>query len=52
MSYNGAVNFGLLGDYDALPDIDAIAEGISAALAELRRAGARAAARPPSRAPA
>ena len=25
MSYNGAMNFGLLGDYDAMPDIDAIA---------------------------
>ncbi|HEY3020753.1 MAG TPA: wax ester/triacylglycerol synthase family O-acyltransferase [Solirubrobacteraceae bacterium] len=28
MSYNGAVNFGLLGDLDALPDIGAIADGI------------------------
>ena len=27
MSYNGRMNFGLLGDYDALPDIDAIADG-------------------------
>ena len=35
MSYNGRMNFGLLGDYDALPDIDAIAEGIQASLAEL-----------------
>ena len=35
MSYNGRMNFGLLGDYDALPDIDAIAEGIEASLAEL-----------------
>ena len=34
MSYNGQMNFGLLGDFDALPDIDAIAENISA---ELRR---------------
>ena len=31
----GSMNFGLLGDYDALPDIDAIAEGIEASLAEL-----------------
>ena len=45
MSYNGEMNFGLLGDYDALPDIDAVAEGIEASLAELvtlaREAGRR-----------
>src|SRR5947209_6609974 len=35
MSYNGAVNFGLLGDLDALPDIDAIAERITAHVDEL-----------------
>jgi len=35
MSYNGAINFGLLGDLDALPDIDVIAEGITAHLEEL-----------------
>ena len=35
MSYNGQMNFGLLGDYDAMPDIDAIAEGLEAGLAEL-----------------
>jgi diacylglycerol O-acyltransferase / wax synthase len=35
MSYNGRMNFGLLGDYDALPDIDVIADGIRASLAEL-----------------
>ena len=35
MSYNGRMNFGLLGDYDALPDIAAIGEGIEASLAEL-----------------
>ena len=35
MSYNGKINFGLLGDYDALPDIGAIADGIEASLAEL-----------------
>src|SRR3954466_9015201 len=32
MSYNGQINFGLLGDYDALPDIGLIADGIAAAL--------------------
>jgi hypothetical protein len=35
MSYNGQMNFGLLGDYDALPDIATVAEGIEAALEEL-----------------
>jgi diacylglycerol O-acyltransferase / wax synthase len=35
MSYNGRLEYGLLGDYDALPDIDVIAEGLDEALAEL-----------------
>ena len=35
MSYNGQLNFGLLGDFDALPDIDAIGENISAELDNL-----------------
>src|SRR5690348_7414872 len=35
MSYNGQLNFGLLGDFDALPDIDLIAENIAAELATL-----------------
>jgi WS/DGAT/MGAT family acyltransferase len=35
MSYNGQMNFGLLGDFDALPDLDRIADGIEASLAEL-----------------
>jgi WS/DGAT/MGAT family acyltransferase len=35
MSYNGQVNFGLLGDYDALPDLDVIGAGIADGLAEL-----------------
>ena len=35
MSYNGGLDYGLLGDYDALPDIDEIAEGIDASLREL-----------------
>jgi diacylglycerol O-acyltransferase / wax synthase len=35
MSYNGKINFGLLGDYDALPDIGLIADGIEASLEEL-----------------
>jgi WS/DGAT/MGAT family acyltransferase len=35
MSYNGQLNFGLLGDFDALPDIDVLAENIAAELATL-----------------
>ncbi len=35
MSYNGKVNFGLLGDYDAMPDLQAVADGIEHGLAEL-----------------
>ena len=35
MSYNGQMNFGLLGDFDALPDIDMIGEKIRSELAAL-----------------
>jgi diacylglycerol O-acyltransferase / wax synthase len=35
MSYNGQMNFGLLGDFDALPDIGVIAERISEEIATL-----------------
>jgi hypothetical protein len=35
MSYNGQMNFGLLGDFDALPDIDAISDNIAQELATL-----------------
>ncbi|MCW3012540.1 MAG: wax ester/triacylglycerol synthase family O-acyltransferase, partial [Solirubrobacterales bacterium] len=35
MSYGGHVTFGLLADYDALPDLDVLADGIRRALAEL-----------------
>jgi len=35
MSYNGGLDYGLLGDYDAMPDIDLVADGIEASLAEL-----------------
>ncbi|HEY8763966.1 MAG TPA: wax ester/triacylglycerol synthase family O-acyltransferase [Solirubrobacteraceae bacterium] len=38
MSYNGGIDIGLLGDYDALPDIGVIAEGIKISLEELKRA--------------
>jgi diacylglycerol O-acyltransferase / wax synthase len=35
MSYNGQVNFGLIGDYDALTDLDALAADLEASLGEL-----------------
>jgi WS/DGAT/MGAT family acyltransferase len=35
ISYNGGVNFGLLADYDAMPDIDFVRDAISESLAEL-----------------
>ena len=35
ISYNGSMDFGLLGDYDAMDDIDTIATGLSESLAEL-----------------
>ena len=38
MSYNGGINFGLLADYDSIPDVADIAEGIEASIAELLEA--------------
>ena len=38
MSYNGSINFGLLADYDSMEDVEAIAEGLEAAVAELLEA--------------
>jgi diacylglycerol O-acyltransferase len=38
MSYNGKVDFGLLADYDAMPDIDAFATHLEESLAELLEA--------------
>src|SRR5215213_1710408 len=35
MSYNGSLDFGLLGDYDAMPDMDFVAEAIEETTAEL-----------------
>ncbi len=35
MSYNGQMNFGLLADFDAVPDLDLIGESIAAELATL-----------------
>jgi diacylglycerol O-acyltransferase len=38
MSYDGHLGFGLLGDYDALPDLEEIALDLQAAIASLARA--------------
>jgi hypothetical protein len=35
MSYDGGIDYGLLGDYDAMSDIDVMAQGIDEALQEL-----------------
>ena len=34
-SYNGKMSFGLLGDFDALEDIDVVQEGVERSLREL-----------------
>ncbi len=49
MSYNGKLDFGLLGDYDAMPDIDTVGRLIEETLQELLEI-ARADARPKERA--
>ena len=41
MSYNGQLNFGLLGDFDILPDLGAIGESLTEELATLVRTCAR-----------
>ena len=38
MSYNGKLNFGLLGDFDAMPDLELVAQGIRDSIDELRAA--------------
>jgi WS/DGAT/MGAT family acyltransferase len=35
LSYNGGMDFGLLADFDAMPDLDVVAAGVTASLAEL-----------------
>jgi diacylglycerol O-acyltransferase / wax synthase len=46
MSYNGAIDYGLLSDYDALPDVDVIAQGIDESLQELLDAAPHSRSRP------
>jgi len=38
MSYHGKLNFGLLGDFDAMPDLEVLAQGIRDSIQELRAA--------------
>ena len=38
MSYNGGINFGLVGDYDAMHDLDDLADDFQESLAELAAA--------------
>jgi diacylglycerol O-acyltransferase / wax synthase len=42
MSYNGGIDFGLLADYDVMPDVDVIAAGITESIEELEREAERA----------
>jgi diacylglycerol O-acyltransferase / wax synthase len=35
MSYDGQVNFGLIGDYDGLPDLEDLAKDLEASIGEL-----------------
>ena len=46
MSYDGGMDFGLLADYDAMPDLEEFAEMVDESLAELVDAAAAAAAEP------
>jgi diacylglycerol O-acyltransferase len=41
MSYDGGMDFGLLADYDAMPDLDEFAQSLDASLAELVDAAGR-----------
>jgi hypothetical protein len=38
MSYNGQLGFGMMADYDALPDLGVVAEGLEKSIAELMQA--------------
>ena len=51
MSYNGKLNFGLLGDFDAMPDLEVIARASTPRSTSCVRRRPAQAARPPPRAP-
>jgi diacylglycerol O-acyltransferase / wax synthase len=42
MSYNGQVNFGLVGDYDAIPDLEELAHDVEWAISDLSAAAPKA----------
>ncbi len=50
MSYNGKVDFGLLADYDAMPDVESFARHLEDSLAELLEAASAAGKKPGGRA--
>ena len=52
MSYNGALEFGLLADYDAMPDLDFVAEALEESLQELLAAAGEEPAAPATPEPA
>jgi diacylglycerol O-acyltransferase / wax synthase len=53
MSYNGQINFGLIGDYDAVRDLDRLADDLEVSIEELSdAAGGKRRRRPRKRAPA
>jgi diacylglycerol O-acyltransferase len=49
MSYDGRLGFGLLGDYDALPDLDAVADDLERSIDELAEAAGEQGAAPKRR---
>jgi diacylglycerol O-acyltransferase / wax synthase len=49
MSYNGTINFGLVGDFDLMSDLDDLADDLHAALAELAEAAGVELAKPKKR---
>jgi diacylglycerol O-acyltransferase / wax synthase len=51
MSYNGQVNFGLTGDFDAMPGLDSLAEDLEAEIDALAKAAPKPARRKPAAKP-
>ena len=49
MSYDGRLGFGLLGDYDAMADLEALADDLRVAIDDLTRAADLPASGPPAR---
>jgi WS/DGAT/MGAT family acyltransferase len=49
LSYNGQINFGLVADYDALADVEVLADALRASIEELAEAAGTPAPSPPSK---